>query len=174
MDGLGFIRKPYKGRPTRSLEPHDLRPLLLVADRDRPLCDHLKDHFRGEEVGILRVDSGEACLDVLQNTDVSVVIVDHQLSDMLGLQLLSRIKEVDPDVEVIFTTVGHSPELEIQARQQGILYYFVRSDEYESLDKFIHNILWKKGQRGALIQGRYEGRHRALNMGEPYGKHTLA
>lgn len=60
------------------------------------------------------VFSGEACLDFLQENTVDVVLLDHQMPGLNGLQTLSQIRQQSLTVKVILLTLFNEKSL-IQA-----------------------------------------------------------
>ncbi len=58
-------------------------------------------------VGIAK--NGMECLDIISNTASDVVLLDIQLPDACGTDLIDKIKRAQPEVKIIMMT-GHSPK----------------------------------------------------------------
>jgi two-component system response regulator AtoC len=56
-----------------------------------------------------------------------VVILDHQLPGMSGLEVLDKIKDVDPDIHVIFLS-GTGPDVAISAFKLGAHDFIVKDE----------------------------------------------
>ena len=76
-----------------------------------------------------------------------MVIVDVALADMSGHALVSRLKELDPTLHVLMTTGDYRPELEVRARQIGILHYAQKPTDYGRLEAVVVKAI--RGSRSA-------------------------
>ena len=77
---------------------------LLIADDEaderiliRFLLNRFKDVFH-----ILEAQNGREALELLSGRHVDVLLSDIQMPFLNGIDLVSRVKEVNPDVEVLF------------------------------------------------------------------------
>jgi DNA-binding NtrC family response regulator len=127
-------------RPGSGTLPDD-RPAVLVADGDeqagRLLARHLSTHgFRASHT-----PSGEEVLGLARAGRVGLVIVDVLLGDMSGHALVARLKEIDPTLPVLMTTGDYRPELELRARQIGILHYAQKPADLGRLEAVVSKAL---------------------------------
>src|SRR5579883_2581890 len=81
----------------------DGRPRVLVVDDERGVRESLRAILEGDyEVRL--ASSGEEALGVLGREPVDVVTVDLRMPGLGGLAVLERIKQRDPDIEVLIIT----------------------------------------------------------------------
>jgi DNA-binding NtrC family response regulator len=76
--------------------------VLVVDDEDGPreaLGMVLERSFR-----VLTADGGASALRTLADTQVDVVMLDLRMPEMDGIETLRRIRDLDPDVEVVIVT----------------------------------------------------------------------
>ncbi len=78
------------------------------------------DHVNGE-VGfsVRSAESGEEALDLIQAAPPHILIVDHKLPGMTGLELLERVRARSLDTLVIVVTAYASIETAVQATKSG-------------------------------------------------------
>ena len=74
------------------------RPTLLIVDDEARILSALKRSLRREDYEIVAVESAAAALRILDERRVDVVLSDHKMPGMSGLQLLARAAEMRPDV----------------------------------------------------------------------------
>src|SRR3989304_6127860 len=76
---------------------------VLVVDDEMGPREALRMILKGG-YEIVTADSGERAIGHLAERLFDVIIVDIKMAGMDGLQLLCRIKEIKPDIEVILIT----------------------------------------------------------------------
>jgi DNA-binding NtrC family response regulator len=115
---------------------HDV-PLVLVADGDAAAGRALAEHFARRGFRTTHVAHGEEVLTLAHAGRLGVIIVDVELRDMSGHALVSRLKDIDPRIHVLMTTGDFRPELEVRARQMGILHYAQKPADPERLEAVV-------------------------------------
>jgi DNA-binding response OmpR family regulator len=98
-------------------------PLILVADADPEGASRLAAYLGQRGFQALHTQSGKDVLRLACAGRVGLAIIDVELLDMSGPTLAARLKEIDPSIQILMTTGDDRPELEMRARQVGILYY---------------------------------------------------
>ncbi|MBI4667448.1 MAG: sigma-54-dependent Fis family transcriptional regulator [Nitrospinae bacterium] len=78
-------------------------------------------------------DSGAAALRMLEKTHYDIVITDLMMPAMNGIELLGRIKEEFPGVEVVIVTAYGSIPTAIEAIKRGAYTYLLRPFEPEEV-----------------------------------------
>lgn len=77
---------------------------LLIADDEadeRTLIRFLLNDF-GDTFQILEAQNGRDALELLTNNHIDVLLSDIQMPFINGIELVSRTKEINPDIEVLF------------------------------------------------------------------------
>jgi len=102
--------------------------------------------------GIKVFFAGETALEALKTSKPKVVILDHQLPGMNGLDVLKAIKAHDPDIHVIFLS-GMGPSVAISAFKMGATDFIVKDatafDEVRGLLKKIFGVKEDKPRKKA-------------------------
>ena len=84
------------------------RPTLLIVDDEAQILSALKRSLRREGYEIVAVESAAAALRILDERCVDVILSDHKMPGMSGLQLLARAAEMRPDtVRMLITGWTH-------------------------------------------------------------------
>jgi len=74
------------------------RATLLIVDDEARILSALKRSLRRENYEIVAVESAAAALRILDERWVDVVLSDHKMPGMSGVQLLARVAEMRPDI----------------------------------------------------------------------------
>ncbi len=92
---------------------------LLIIEDDGSLSQMLTLHFEDQGMQVQVAHSRAQALEKLSSRRPDLVLLDQQLPDGLGSELIPRILELHPDSRIIMMTGVHDLELAIQAIQQG-------------------------------------------------------
>ena len=105
----------------RSRRPDSGHTILVVDDQVDTL-ESVQILLEHEGHSVRTATSGTEALEILQSSEVSVVIVDYFMPRMTGAELVKRVRRIDPYVQIILQTgyAGEHPprtllaELDIQ------------------------------------------------------------
>ena len=73
-------------------------PTLLIVDDEAQILSALKRSLRRECYEIVAVESAAAALRILDERRVDVILSDHKMPGMSGVQLLARAAEMRPGI----------------------------------------------------------------------------
>ena len=115
------------------------RSMIFVVEDD-PLYSRLIRHKLGmdPEFDIRLFSTGKSLLDYLELRP-DIVTLDHSLPDMTGLDLLKKIKEFDPEIQVIVLSGQEDVSIAIDMLRNGAYDYIIKDDQSpEKLWHIIH------------------------------------
>lgn len=92
---------------------------ILIIEDDLALSQMLALHFEDQGAEVLTADRCEAGLAQADEAPFDLIMLDQQLPDGNGIDLLPRLLERQPRVPVIMMTGRHDLELAIQAIKLG-------------------------------------------------------
>ncbi len=105
--------------PDASKEPR----WILVADQDEASARRLVTVAARRGLKAHATARGHEALRVAGTRRLVLAVIDVALEDMTGHELTARLKAIDPGLPVMMTTGDFRPELEVMARQLGIVSY---------------------------------------------------
>lgn len=106
---------------------------VLVCDDERYFLDPLVERLKVRKMDAYGVDSGEAALDFLAQTQVDVVVCDVKMKGMDGIQTLKAIKTRYPLIEVILLTGHASVEAGMKGLELGAFDYLIKPVKLDEL-----------------------------------------
>jgi DNA-binding NtrC family response regulator len=96
---------------------------ILVVDDEALIRENLERLLKEENYQVTSVPTGTDALNIISATENDVVLLDLNLPDMHGLDVLKKIKEFDPDLLVIVITGYASVESAVEAIKLGAYDY---------------------------------------------------
>jgi response regulator RpfG family c-di-GMP phosphodiesterase len=117
---------------------------VLYAE-DNPLdADQTRYHFAENEPDfeLVIVDSGQACLEEMQEHPYDLLLLDQRLPDVDGLDLLKNLIHNGIRIPVVFVTGAGDDELVVQALRLGAANYIPKTGDYlESTPELLRAVL---------------------------------
>ncbi|MBN2508355.1 MAG: hybrid sensor histidine kinase/response regulator [Verrucomicrobia bacterium] len=105
--------EPGTDAPAPLPAPDSRGTLLIVDDEDGPR-QSLKVIFKGD-YELLIAHDGATAIDLAQRHPVDVAVLDIRMAGMSGIEVLERLKFVDPNLEVVMMTAFETAETMKQA-----------------------------------------------------------
>ncbi len=116
---------------------------ILIVDDEKDFVEmfYLRLTKQGEKVST--AFSGQEALDLLEKTQIDVVILDIRMPGMDGIETLKKIKESYPLVEVILLTGHGSTETAVEGMKAGAFEYLMKPADFEDISQKLANA-WKR------------------------------
>ena len=99
--------------------------ILIVEDEDL-MRELLTKILAGENYRLYQACNGEEALKLLQDQPIDLVLTDLRMKGMNGLQLLSEVRALDPEIVVIVMTAYASVETAVEAMRKGAYDYITK------------------------------------------------
>lgn len=126
---------------------------LLIVDDDKYIQQDLQLFFSQRGFNTLVVGTAQEALSAVKNQVFSVAIVDMQLPDLSGLELMTQLNSLESECEVIMLTGVGTIESAVEAMKIGAIDYLtkpVRLKELEAVVLKAHSSYLLKRQNRQL------------------------
>src|SRR6185369_10166168 len=120
------------------------RPKILVVDDDPTITDGLKLILGNSGYYVRTASTGSEVLRLFEQDNFALVLVDLQLPDQEGLDVLRQIKQQSPNSEVIIITGYGSIDKAVEATKSGAFYFVEKPFEPEGLMVLIEKALERR------------------------------
>lgn len=120
---------------------------VLVVDDDKNVRDFLDKFLKQKGYNsVIMVDSGLKAIDIVKSEEIGLVLLDIKLPEMNGLEVLSKIKEVKKDLNVIMITGFPEETAAKMALKLGAYDYIVKPFDLAYLELCVFSKLSQKKQ----------------------------
>ena len=139
---------------------------VLIVDDEKNYLVVLGAFLSGEGYETLTADSAQRALEIVETTDLDLVLTDMKMPTMDGIELLKRIKQKVPDLPVVMMTAYGTVEKAVEAMQLGAFNFILKPFQNETLKQVIHKAVSTYGilkENRRLVQA-LENRYRFDNI----------
>jgi DNA-binding response OmpR family regulator len=120
--------------------------ILIVKDNDA-VTTVLTESIQHWGYSAENADTCKDALDKVNQKRFDLILLDIFLPDGKGHHLIPQLKELWPTAGIIAMTGYNSRELEMEVREQGILYYMIKPFETKSLKELLDHISHKYSKK---------------------------
>lgn len=110
---------------------------VLLVDDERELVQTLSERLQLRHMGSAVAYDGESALKIVKEDEPEVMIIDLKMQGISGLEVLRKVKQIRPEIEVIILTGHGSPADEEQCRRLGAFGYLQKPVDIEKLSELI-------------------------------------
>lgn len=109
-----------------------IKKILIIDDEER-LRSLISRVLELEGYKIYQAGDGKSGLKLLKTEDIPLVLADVKLPDINGVELVARIRELNPATEVINLTAYGNIQDGVQAMRNGAFDYITKGDDNDKI-----------------------------------------
>ena len=117
---------------------------LLIVDDEQAQRESLAGFLSKKGYQIEQAASAEQALDLVRRLPIDLMLTDLRMPAMDGRQLLLRVKQINPEVEVIVMTAFGSLEGAVAAMKEGALDFLTKPIDLLQLEMIIAKAIDRK------------------------------
>ena len=117
---------------------------ILVIDDDESIRQTLSNYLKRLGYSVLSAEDGKIGFGIIQNQQPDLIISDIKMPNLTGLELLKKVKEIDPLTKIILITAHDDVQTTIDAMQNGAYDYLEKPLDIERLKVTIARALESK------------------------------
>lgn len=106
---------------------------ILIVDDEEPIREALSAWLIKDGYKVNTADSGQTALACIEEGFFDLYLVDIKMPGMGGIELLGRIKEIQPDANVIMITAHGSIQTAVEAMKRGACDYICKPFDPDEL-----------------------------------------
>jgi len=146
-------------------------PTILVIDDESGILDALRILLRNEGFDVATAQGGKSGLEALKGTVPDIVLTDVRMPQVGGIDILTAVRQQDPETPVILMTAQASLQSAIQAVNEGAFYYIQKPFSNDDLIAICRRAAEHRRLRAENKQLKQEMRRRERSgQVQPLGK----
>jgi DNA-binding response OmpR family regulator len=119
---------------------------ILVADGDEAAARLVAGFLLQTRLRAYPTSRGLDAVRLLGRFRLGLAVIDVDLLDMSGFDLVRKLRVTEPVLPIVMTTADYSPATEVQARQLGIVQYLHKPIDLQRLDRVVTRIFAPDGE----------------------------
>ncbi len=117
---------------------------ILVVDDDSSLRNMMSIVLKKEGFDVTCVENARVALTTLKDESFELIISDIKMPDISGIDLLRKVKSLNPEMPVVMITAYGSTHDAVEAMKLGAENYITKPFNLDELKIIIDKILYKK------------------------------
>jgi two-component system nitrogen regulation response regulator GlnG len=114
---------------------------ILIIDDDKQICVILSDLVKKEGFEALTAYEGEKALNIVRSEDPDLMLVDMMLPGMDGMEVMRQVKEIVPELPVVFITAHADARGAVNAIKAGAHDYLSKPFDNHEVIRVVHRAL---------------------------------
>ena len=116
---------------------------ILVVDDDNNLRETLVDLLEIEGYKVYQAGSAAECLEICASEFFNVILMDYNLPDETGMDLIRKIRAFNQESQIIMITAFASLNAIMEAMQESVYDFLMKPVDFDYLKRTIHRALDK-------------------------------
>jgi DNA-binding NtrC family response regulator len=125
---------------------------VLLVDDEEEFVETLAQRLEVRDFDVATAYSGADALERLEDREIDVVVLDLQMPGVDGIEVLRKIKERKPLIEVIMLTGHATVETAIEGMKLGAFDFLTKPAETDELLEKIARAFGRKSEQDQRIQ----------------------
>ena len=114
---------------------------ILVVDDDPKVCKALVDYFNTKGYRVHTLPDGRNAIKSVEEIKPDLIILDMNLPQLPGIDVLKKIKGIDEELPVIVITGHVSTERAIDSMKEGAYEFVTKPFPLEKLSLIVYKAL---------------------------------
>ena len=119
------------------------KAVILVVDDEHGVRQSFNMVLKND-YEVLLAENGKEAIEIFTKNSVDLILLDILLPDIYGIDLLEKLKEIDPNTEVIMVTAVKEIETAVKAIKLGAYEYIIKPFVVDDVLAVIHRAFEKR------------------------------
>lgn len=139
---------------------------ILIVDDEAAIRKALERFLSGLKYEVLSADNGETALELASKDPIDLALIDLVMPKMDGIELITRLKKIQPDLIPIVLTGFGTITSAVEAMRVGAYHYLTKPFELDDIASLIATALDHRmlKEENRLLKSQLLDRHRFENI----------
>jgi DNA-binding NtrC family response regulator len=134
-------------------------PRVLLVDDEPAIRFAMRDFLEAHGLAIDEAADCQSAIAAFRTARADVTVIDYLLPDGSGLELLARLRAIEPDASVVLLTAHASIDLAVRAIKEGAEQFLTKPIELPALQVVIQRVLEAQRSRHKVAASAAKVRH---------------
>ena len=130
---------------------------ILVADGDEASARFVASFLLQARLRAYPTACGVEAMRLVTRFRLGLAVVDVELSDMPGGDLVRKLRAIEPGLPIVMTSSDYSPAAEVESRQLGIIQYVHKPIDLQRLDRVVSRIFSPEAEAAGRLTVASDG-----------------
>ncbi|MEE9554228.1 MAG: sigma-54 dependent transcriptional regulator, partial [candidate division Zixibacteria bacterium] len=126
------------------------KPCVLIVDDDARITSAISEYLHSFDYNLKIASTGAEALAKIGDPDIAMVMLDINLPDFSGFDVLGKIKEINSSLPVVMMTGFVSTEAAIEAMKMGAYEFITKPFDIEKIASLVNQVLNKSSHLQGL------------------------
>lgn len=110
---------------------------LLIVDDEIDIREFAKKFFAKRGIDVFTASGGVEALKIIDENQPDLVLLDIQMEEINGIEVLKKLREAQNNIKVIMVTGAEDPKIINEANSLGVRGYVHKPLVLEELEKIV-------------------------------------
>jgi two-component system response regulator (stage 0 sporulation protein F) len=125
-------------------EVERMKEKILIVDDQFGIRILLNEVFQKEGYQTFQAANGVQALDIVKKHDPDLVLLDMKIPGMDGIEILKRMKVIDPEIRVIIMTAYGELDMIQEAKDLGAITHFAKPFDIDDIRAAVRKYIPQK------------------------------
>jgi len=109
------------------------KPRILIVEDGESQRFLLRGFLVREGYRVGEAENGLQAIELLRGENFDIILLDHRMRGMSGLDVLREVKKRNPEIDVVMVSAYGTTERAVEALEAGAFYYITKPVDLEKL-----------------------------------------
>lgn len=124
---------------------------VLIIDDEESQIESIKGFLRRRNYNVYAAYNGADGIKLITENAIDVVLTDYRMPGLSGLEVLIKVKEINPDIDVVVITAYGSVQDAVDIMKAGAYDYLTKPIDLDDLESMLERI---KEKRALISENR--------------------
>lgn len=116
-------------------------PTILAVDDDQAVVELIEAALETENMSVKTAGNGKEAFELIRANSPDVLLLDINLPDVSGLEMVEQVHSLDARIPIVFITVSDSSDVAIQAIQKGAFDFLTKPLDFTTVQDVVERAL---------------------------------